>query len=348
MSGSRKRQRPEGKQKLRLSRRGLLLVAGTGVAGHLVGCGEDGMGGSTGSGTAAGGSSGGRGGAGAGGSASAGSGGSGTGTGGTGTGGTGTGGSGTGGSASAGSGGTGTGGSAGTGAGGSTGGTGSGGSGVATDGGGPDFSADARIEVGNPPGMPDGGNATCVVTRRDQLGPYHLDGHLSRSMMASANDGQIMVVTGRVLNSKCQPLGGAELDVWSANARGVYSEVSNGWCRGKVRADANGFYKYETVYPGPYQGRPRHIHLIIGQPGYTKVTTQMYFKGERPDIPANAVDRVMANGVWNCEWNIVLAGGSTASRIETPGPRPGTGRIIAPGSFPRRFWGGYWRPGKLG
>ena len=328
MSGSHKRETPEGKQKLRLSRRGLLLVAGTGVAGHLVGCGEDGMGGTTGGAggsTGTGGSGAGTGGTGTGGSASAGTGGSGAGTGGTGTGG----------SASAGSGGSG------SGAGGSTGGTGSGtgGSGVATDGGGPDFSADARIEVGNPPGMPDGGNATCVVTRRDQLGPYHLDGHLSRSMMASANDGQIMVVTGRVLNSKCQPLSGAELDVWSANARGVYSEVSNGWCRGKVRADANGFYRYETVYPGPYQGRPRHIHLIIGQPGYTKVTTQMYFKGERPDIPANAVDRVMANGVWNCEWNIVLAGGSTASRIEQPGPRPGTGRIIAPGSFPRRFWG---------
>jgi hypothetical protein len=326
MSGSRKRETPEGKQKLRLSRRGLLLVAGTGVAGHLVGCGEDGMGGTTGgngtggstggSGTATGGSSGGRGGAGTGGA---------------------------GGSASAGSGGTG--GSAGNGAGGSTGGTGSGtgGSGVATDGGGPDFSADARIEVGNPPGMPDGGIASCVVTRRDQLGPYHLDGHPTRSMMATPNDGQMMIVTGRVLNSKCQPLGGAELDVWSANARGVYSEVPGGWCRGKVRADASGFYRYEIVYPGVYQGRPRHLHLIIGQTGYSKVTTQMYFKGERPDIPANAVDKVMANGVWNCEWNIVLAGGAMASRIQTPGPRPGTGRIIAPGSFPRRFWGAHSR-----
>jgi protocatechuate 3,4-dioxygenase beta subunit len=42
--------------------------------------------------------------------------------------------------------------------------------------------------------------------------------------------------------------GWAELDVWSANARGVYSEVPGGWCRGKVRADADGYYKFETVY----------------------------------------------------------------------------------------------------
>jgi protocatechuate 3,4-dioxygenase beta subunit len=335
MPGSRKRQTPEQKQKFRLSRRGLLLVAGTGVAGHLVGCGDDGKGGGTGG---AGGSAG-TGGTGTGGSGTGGKGGA-TGTGGAGgsasagTGGTGTGGTGTGGGGAGGSGGSGTGGS-GT--------AGTGGSGGAQDGSSPDYSADARIEVGNPPGMPDGGNATCVITRRDQLGPYHLDGHPTRSMMATANDGQILIVTGRVLNTKCQPLGGAELDVWSANARGVYSEVPGGWCRGKVRADADGYYKFETVYPGVYQGRPRHLHLIIGQTGYAKVTTQMYFKGERPDIPANAVDKVMANGVLNSQWNIVLAGGAMASRIQTLQPPAGNGRIVAPGSFPRRFWGSYPR-----
>jgi protocatechuate 3,4-dioxygenase beta subunit len=348
MAGSRKRETQEGKQKLRLSRRGLLLVAGTGVAGHLVGCGDDGKAGGAG----------GSGGSGTGGSGAAGKGGS-TGTGGaggsSGTGGSGTGGAGTGGAGGSGAGGTSgsggasaSGGSAGSGTGGSAG--SSGGSGGSSADGSPDFSADARIEVGNPPGMPDGGIAACEVTRRDQLGPYHLDGHLQRATMATANDGQILVVSGRVLNGKCQPLGGAELDVWSANARGVYSEVANGWCRGKLRADADGYYKFETVYPGPYQGRPRHLHLIIGQPGYTKVTTQMYFKGERPDIPANAVEKVMANGVWNSQWNIVLAGGSSASRLQQPERPAGKGnRIVLPGSFPRRFWGAYWRPaGKLG
>jgi hypothetical protein len=49
----------------------------------------------------------------------------------------------------------------------------------------------------------------------------------------------------------------------------------------------------------------------------------MYFKAERPDIPANAVDKVMANGVLNSEWNIVLAGG-TMRAIQTRSLPPAT------------------------
>jgi hypothetical protein len=335
MSGSRKRD-----PRWRLSRRGLLVVAGTGVAGHLVGCGDEGHGGSGGSATGGGAGAGGAGGSGGSGAGAGGGAGSAGGAGAGGGGGAAPAGSGGSGGGSGGPGGGGRGGSAGTG--------GSGGSGgSASDAGGADLAPDARIEVGNPPGMPDGGIAACEITRRDQLGPYHLDGHPERTTMATTRDGQILVVTGRVLDSRCRPIARAELDVWNANAKGVYSEDPQGWCRGKVHADADGSYRFETVYPGVYQGRPRHLHLIVGQMGFTRVTTQMYFKGERPDIPANAVDKVMMDGAWHCQWNIVLSGG-LAARLQAPRPRPATGgRMAAPGSFPRRFWGAYWRPGKL-
>lgn len=199
----------------------------------------------------------------------------------------------------------------------------------------------ARIEVGPPAGMPDGATMACDETEDDQLGPYHLGGHLVREVTAGANDGMPLVVTGRVLGTKCEPLANAEVDVWSANGRGVYSEVANGWCRGKVRCDAGGAYKFQIVYPGPYQGRPRHLHLIIKQPGYRSLTTQMYFKGERPDIPSNAVARTMVNGVWQSEWNIVLR---SSARAESPVEQP-----FEPRKLHRRFWAGWSvRPTRAG
>jgi protocatechuate 3,4-dioxygenase beta subunit len=300
-----------------ISRRGILVVAGTGLAGTLVGCTTEvgakmetgGAGGSEMAGGEGGGSAGGTGGGagGRGGSGAAGAGGSGGGS------------AGNGGGAMADAGG---------------GGVDAGASGSADA---ASFRDGATIEAGNPQGMVDGATAACRVTARDQLGPYYKDGHLERAVMAGPNDGMKLIVSGRVLNTKCQPLSGAVVDVWSANGSGVYSEQGAGWCRGFVKTDGQGGYRYEIVYPGKYQGRPRHLHVIISQPGYSKVTTQMYFKGEDPDIEANAVPKVMMNGAWHSQWDIVLAGGGMAAATS---PRP------QPREIPRRFWGPWYRPSK--
>jgi protocatechuate 3,4-dioxygenase beta subunit len=299
-----------------VNRRATLRVLGAVGATALVGCGEDSKGGGTG----------GSGAAGTGGSGTAGSGGSGA--------------AGRGGSGAAGSGAAGTGGSGGSsaGAGGSAAGSGgAGGSGAMADAGGAaDFASDARIEMGSPPNMVDGATIACRRTTPDILGPYHLNNMPERATIAGANDGMILIVQGRLLNTRCQPLANVLIDVWQANGRGVYSEVAGGWGRGKVKTDADGHYRYETVYPGPYQGRPRHIHLLVEQPGYTKLVTQMYFQGERPDIAANAVPRTMVNGVMQSEFDIVLAGTGMASA-----PREQEPLIVKPGQFPRRFWVGW-------
>lgn len=201
--------------------------------------------------------------------------------------------------------------------------------------GGADFADDARIEVGGAPGTDGGANATCVVTRDDELGPYYLSGTPERTVMAGPGDGQMLVVTGRVLDTRCRPLAGAVLDVWSTNNLGQYSQAAQGFGRGKVRADGDGFYQFDTVVPGAYLGRPRHVHFIVNQPGHARLTTQMYFKGERPDIDALAVTRTLVGGVWQCHFDIVLAGG--LARITPPGKaRP---PIASRSPIPRRrFW----------
>jgi protocatechuate 3,4-dioxygenase beta subunit len=192
---------------------------------------------------------------------------------------------------------------------------------VTADSGEAGFPGDARIEVGGPAGTDGGANATCVVTREDELGPYYLPGTPERAVLARPGDGQMMVVTGRVRDTRCRGLAGALLDIWSTNVRGEYSLSAQGFGRGKVRADADGAFQFETVLPGAYLGRPRHVHFIVEQPGHARVTTQMYFKGERPDIEALAVPRSLVGGVWECHFDIVLAGG-LALRPRRPRSRP--------------------------
>jgi protocatechuate 3,4-dioxygenase beta subunit len=209
---------------------------------------------------------------------------------------------------------------------------------------GTDFAADARIEVGGPSGTDGGANATCPVTSDDELGPYYLPGTPERTVMAGPGDGQMMVVSGRVLDTRCRPLAGALLDIWSTNVRGEYSQSAQGFGRGKLHTDPDGAFRFETVLPGAYLGRPRHVHFIVEQPNHDRVTTQMYFKGERPDIESLAVTRSLVAGVWQCQFDIVLAGG--VARAAPRSPVRGRARPLAPaGTMPRRRFWSVWLSG---
>jgi protocatechuate 3,4-dioxygenase beta subunit len=72
---------------------------------------------------------------------------------------------------------------------------------------------------------------------------------------------------------------GALLDFWHADPSGTYD--NRGWrFRGHQFADAAGQYVLETLAPGLYPGRTRHIHVKVQAPGGPVLTTQLYFPGE--------------------------------------------------------------------
>ena len=53
----------------------------------------------------------------------------------------------------------------------------------------------------------------------------------------------------------------------------------------RLKVDETGYYEYETIKPAAYgigggQSRPSHIHYMIQAPGYKKLITQLYFKGD--------------------------------------------------------------------
>jgi protocatechuate 3,4-dioxygenase, beta subunit len=114
--------------------------------------------------------------------------------------------------------------------------------------------------------------------------------------------GEIIEVTGRILNRQGDPVSGAGLTVWQANACGRYMHPAdanpspldpNFVGSTDIRSGGDGAYRIKTVKPGAYPAgpdwmRPPHIHFEI-HGKYERLITQMYF----PDEPLNASDRLL-------------------------------------------------------
>src|ERR1043166_8215253 len=80
--------------------------------------------------------------------------------------------------------------------------------------------------------------------------------------------GDRLVLTGHVLGADGKPRGGAAIEMWHTDARGLY-HLGKGdgpaRLRGVVRTDADGSYTVETIKPGHYPGTNpgAHIHVRI-------------------------------------------------------------------------------------
>ncbi len=142
-----------------------------------------------------------------------------------------------------------------------------------------------------------GTEAEADPTAAQTEGPYFTPNSPQRTnFRADADAGEPLVLSGTVLRTDCRPVGKALIDVWHADASGEYDNRGYRW-RGHLFTDADGRYRLETIVPGLYPGRTRHLHVKV-QPRRGRVlTTQLYF----PDEPANARD-----GIFRPELNVTL------------------------------------------
>lgn len=145
-------------------------------------------------------------------------------------------------------------------------------------------------------------------------GPYWVNTMLHRSdVRANAHGGGVQagVPLGLTINvvdvsRDCQPLNGVAVDIWHANAHGLYSDESSqqagggtvggdtladnwlrgyqltGRDRGMHRHPVPGQVSFRTIWPGWYTGRAIHIHVRVRKLSHhgatiAGYTTQIFF-----------------------------------------------------------------------
>jgi protocatechuate 3,4-dioxygenase beta subunit len=119
-------------------------------------------------------------------------------------------------------------------------------------------------------------------------GPFYTPDTPERtSLLEDGIFGTRLLVVGKVLGTDCQPVAGALLDFWHADDAGQYDNVGYR-LRGHQFSNDAGEFQLETIVPGIYAGRTRHIHVKVQKPYGAILTSQLYF----PDEPGNARDGI--------------------------------------------------------
>ena len=137
----------------------------------------------------------------------------------------------------------------------------------------------------------------CPATEAVELGPFYRPNAPRRVSLCDASEtGEPLAVDGRVVAAdRCSPLEGAVIEVWQANANGDYDITRRGQddtpyhLRTLLQTGAAGTYAFDTIVPGPYGRRAKHIHYFVHARGYEPLATQLYFAGDE----RNATDRLV-------------------------------------------------------
>jgi protocatechuate 3,4-dioxygenase beta subunit len=124
-----------------------------------------------------------------------------------------------------------------------------------------------------------------AATERQTEGPFFRGGSPLRVGLAGQHSGQRIELSGVVMTRTCQPVIGAIVDLWHADAAGRYDN-SGYELRGHQITNDRGSWRFDTIAPAQYPGRTRHYHVKVTPPGGRTLTTQLYFPGD----PGNARD----------------------------------------------------------
>ena len=121
----------------------------------------------------------------------------------------------------------------------------------------------------------------CVLSPEMTEGPFYLDINKIRSDITEARPGTPLALSLTVMSATtCKPIVDAAVDIWHTDALGTYSGVQGNagiFMRGTQRSDANGVVQFKTVYPGWYNGRTVHIHVMVHVGGNSVHTGQLFF-----------------------------------------------------------------------
>lgn len=135
----------------------------------------------------------------------------------------------------------------------------------------------------------DAASVTCILTPEQTEGPYYIAGEKLRRNITDGHRGTPLQLRTFVVDATtCRAIKNAAVDIWHADAGGVYSGFGPGassrtFMRGIQRTNAKGLAQFRTVYPGWYQGRTVHIHVKVHVGGNVVHTGQLYFSDALTD-----------------------------------------------------------------
>ena len=144
-------------------------------------------------------------------------------------------------------------------------------------------------------------------TPSQTVGPFYAIGLTRQPMNVMATDstpGERIRIEGQVFDGDGAVIPDAMVEIWQANAYGRYNHPDDkqekpldttftGW--GRSGTDANCFYSFETIKPGPVPGQDDsvqapHINVVIFARGMlVHAYTRLYFEDEA----SNANDSVL-------------------------------------------------------
>ena len=149
-------------------------------------------------------------------------------------------------------------------------------------------------------------------TEATVFGPFYVEGAPSFDLgedVARGAAGIPCTVRGTVRGLDGEPVPGAEIEVWQADAQGKYDVQREGGglqARGVLHANGKGEYHFRSIlaeaYPIPDDGpvgdmlratrrhpwRPAHLHFMIQAPGYETLITHVFRDGD-PYLDSDAV-----------------------------------------------------------
>jgi hydroxyquinol 1,2-dioxygenase len=177
-------------------------------------------------------------------------------------------------------------------------------------------------------------------TEATVFGPFHIEGAPHYELgddIANGAVGEPCDVRGTVRGTRGEPVPGAVIEVWQADAQGKYdvqrADLQQHQARGVLEAGPKGEYRFKTIlaqaYPIPDDGpvgdmlratgrhpwRPAHLHFMIKAPGYETLITHVFRQGDayldsdavfgvRESLVADWVQQ--ADGSWRVEYDFVL------------------------------------------
>ena len=124
-----------------------------------------------------------------------------------------------------------------------------------------------------------GTGSTCTIDCEATIGPCHT----TSPEVADPSQGWSGIpvrLSLKVVDSNCQPVQGALVEIWHTNYKGIYSGRINSMCntaesdraanyfRAYQVTDANGRVDFDTCFPGWYSSRAVHIHFRIQKGTY--------------------------------------------------------------------------------